>query len=137
MITDYADHQQYMSADQALLAGGDLYMDGVFRNGAYALEPDDAAVSRGYVASLRRAAKNVLYLAAEARATNLAYNEAAAAEGRETLDRPVKRSGFNYLGTALALADAVALTGAAAWAHHMLGLRRKEPPAGRSDQGHA
>ena len=135
VITDYADHQQYMSADQALFAGGDLYMDGVFRNGAYALEPDDAAVSRGYVASLRRATKNVLYLAVEARTTNLAYNEAAAAEGRETLDRPVKRSGFNYLGTALALADAVALTGAAAWAHHVLGRRRKEPPAGRSDQG--
>ena len=135
VITDYADHQQYMSADQALLAGGDLYMDGVFRNGAYALEPSDAATSRGYVASLRRATKDVLYALVEARATNLAYNEVAVAEGDPVIERPVKTGGPNYLGTALALADAVAFTGAAVWAHYALERRRKKPPVGRSDQG--
>ena len=134
VITDYADHQQYMSADQALLAGGDLYMDGVFRNGAYALEPSDAATSRGYVASLRRATKDVLYALVEARATNLAYNEVAVAEGNPVIERPVKTAGPNYLGISLALADAVAFTGAAAWVHRAL-ERRKKPPAGRSDQG--
>ena len=35
VITDYADHQQYMNADQMLRAGGDLFMDGVFRNGQF------------------------------------------------------------------------------------------------------
>lgn len=135
VITDYADHQQYMSADQALLAGGDLYMDGVFRNGEYAYVPEAGEGRRGYVASLRRAAKDVLYLALEARATNLVYNEAAEAAGGETLERPVKRPGFNYLGTALALADAAAFTGAAVWAHCALQRRRKEPPAKRSGQG--
>ena len=124
-----------MSADQALLAGGDLYMDGVFRNGEYAYVPEAGEGRRGYVASLRRAAKDVLYLAVEARATNLAYNEAAEAAGGETLERSVKRPGFNYLGTALALADAAAFTGAAVWVHCALRRRRKEPPAKRSGRG--
>ena len=133
VITDYADHQQYMSADQALYAGGDLFMDGVFRNGAYAFAPEaaDGAAWRGYVASLRRATKNVLYLAVEARATNLAYNEAAAEGGRAGIERPIKRAGLNWVGTALAIADAVALTGVAAWAHRALARRRvRRAPAG-------
>ena len=106
MITDYADHQQYMSSDQSLLAGGDLYMDGVFRSGEYSLEPDGDAAERGYVASLRRAAKDVLYMSVEARSANLAYNESAAVEGRPLIERPIKREGVNYLGTALGIADA-------------------------------
>lgn len=125
VITDYADHQQYMSADQALLAGGDLYMDGVFRNGEYAYEPDEGGAEyRGYVASLRRATKDVLYMLVEARTANLAYNESAAEAGLPLIERPVKRSGANYLGTALALADAAALTGVIVWAHRALERRR-------------
>lgn len=124
VITDYADHQQYMSADQALLSGGDLYMDGVFRNGSYALAPEDAAAQRGYAASLRRATKNVLYVVVEARATNLAHNEAASASGGQPIERPTKTEGPNYLGTSLAVADAVAFTGAVCWVHRALARRR-------------
>ena len=124
VITDYADHQQYMSADQALLAGGDLYMDGVFRNGEYALAPGDGSGERGYAASLRRATKNVLYMSVEARAANLAHNEAAAADGREGIERPIKRPGANYLGTALGIADAAALVCVVAWGHRALERRR-------------
>ena len=124
VITDYADHQQYMSSDQSLLAGGDLYMDGVFRSGEYSLEPDGDAAERGYVASLRRAAKDVLYMSVEARSANLAYNESAAVEGRPLIERPIKREGVNYLGTALGIADAVALIGVVAWGHRALERRR-------------
>ena len=73
----------------------------------------------------------VLYLAVEARATNLAYNEAAAEGGRAGIERPIKRAGLNWVGTALAIADAVALTGVAAWAHRALARRRvRRAPAG-------
>ena len=113
-----------MSSDQSLLAGGDLYMDGVFRSGEYSLEPDGDAAERGYVASLRRAAKDVLYMSVEARSANLAYNESAAAEGRPLIERPIKREGVNYLGTALGIADAVALIGVVAWGHRALERRR-------------
>ena len=131
VITDYADHQQYMSADQALLAGGDLYMDGVLRNGEYAFMPDeeDGAAYRGYVASLRRATKDVLYMILEARATNLLYNESAAAEGLPTIERPIKTDGGNTLGVALGLADAAAMIGVIVWAHRALERRRKKSGA--------
>lgn len=135
VITDYADHQRYMNADQMLRAGGDLFMDGVFRNGAFAYgmdqgelsaarSTDDAARATSYLTNLRRATKDVLYVWLSAREANLAYNESAIEAGLPTIDRPVKTEGFNYVGAALALADAVALTGTAAWAHRVLARRR-------------
>jgi len=45
IITDYCDHQKYMNADQALRAGGDLYMDGVFRNGSFSYGYTQARLS--------------------------------------------------------------------------------------------
>ena len=60
----------------------------------------------------------------EARSANLAYNESAAAEGRPLIERPLKREGVNYLGTALGIADAVALIGVVAWGHRALERRR-------------
>lgn len=135
IITDYADHQTYMNADEMLRAGGDLYMDGVFRNGAFAygFTQDELLAAEGtpeepravsYLTNLRRATKNVLYTWLNARATNLAYNEAAASVGEPGIERPVKTQGFNYVGTALAIADAVAGVGVIAWAHRVLERRR-------------
>ena len=135
VITDYADHQTYMNADEMLRAGGDLYMDGVFRNGAFAygFTQDELLAAEGtpeepravsYLTNLRRAAKNVLYAWLNARATNLAYNEAAASVGEPGIERPVKTQGFNYVGTALAIADAVAGVGVIAWVHRTLARRR-------------
>ena len=77
-----------------------------------------------YLTNLRRATKNVLYTWLNARATNLAYNEAAASVGEPGIERPVKTQGFNYVGTALAIADAVAGVGVIAWAHRVLERRR-------------
>ena len=135
VITDYADHQTYMNADEMLRAGGDLYMDGVFRNGAFAygFTQDELLAAEGtpeepravsYLTNLRRATKNVLYTWLNARATNLAYNEAAASVGEPGIERPLKTQGFNYVGTALAIADAVAGVGAVAWVHRALERRR-------------
>ena len=135
VITDYADHQTYMNADEMLRAGGDLYMDGVFRNGAFAygFTQDELLAAEGtpeepravsYLTNLRRATKNVLYTWLNARATNLAYNEAAASVGEPGIERPVKTQGFNYVGTALAIADAVAGVGVIAWVHRALARRR-------------
>lgn len=142
VITDYADHQQYMNADQALRAGGDLFMDGVFRNGAFAYgftwaELNDVegtseeARAASYVSNLRRATKDVLYVWLNARAANLAYNESALENGMVTLNRPVKTEGFNYVGTALAFADLVVGVGVVAWIHRVLERRRTRRQEGR------
>ncbi|WP_455138422.1 glycoside hydrolase family 3 N-terminal domain-containing protein [Thermophilibacter sp.] len=145
VITDYADHQQYMSADQALAAGGDLYMDGVFRDGSFASGFDQGApaASEGseelaryaaFVADLRRATKNVLYAWLSARVSNLAYNEAAAEAGAEPIERPLKVESPDYLGCALALADAVALMGTVVWVHGAIEHRRAALLARRAKQ---
>jgi beta-glucosidase len=135
VITDYCDHQQYMNADQALRAGGDLYMDGVFRNGSFACGytqeelsaaagTPDAPRAASYLTNLRRATKDVLYTWLNARETNLSYNEDAGANGGVPLERPVKAPGFDYMGTALAVADAVASLAVVGWVHRRLERRR-------------
>ena len=125
VITDYADHHQYMNADQMLRAGGDLYMDGVFRNGEFVYgyaqsDLDDAAGTAGearaisFLQNLRRAAKDVLYTWLNARATNLQYNDRAVADGEEGIDRPLKtQGGARLLRTGLAAADVAVVAGAA------------------------
>ena len=44
--------------------------------------------------------------------------------GESGIERPVKTQGFNYVGTALAIADAVAGVGVIAWVHRALARRR-------------
>ena len=80
----------------------------------------EAPRATSYLSNLRRASKNVLYTWLNARAENLAHNEAAAETGTGAIERPIKRSGYNYLGTALALADTVAMLGVSAWVHRRL-----------------
>jgi beta-glucosidase len=115
-----------MNADQALRAGGDLYMDGVFRNGSFsygytqaklsaAMGTGDEAKAIDYYVNLRRAAKDVLYVWLNARETNLRYNEqvqtamktgeAPAAE--ELIERPVKTGGLPVVGTVVAIVDCI------------------------------
>lgn len=57
IITDYSDHQNFMIMDQALRAGGDLWMDG-FVMGDFAYETE----SNSFKQELRRACKNILYM---------------------------------------------------------------------------
>lgn len=57
VITDYADHHEYMNGDQMIRAGGDLWMDGV-SEGKYDMETSSAAM----VTRLRAATKNILFM---------------------------------------------------------------------------
>ncbi len=68
VITDYCDHHSYMNGDQALRAGGSLWMAG-FTGGEIAYETG----SNSYMQALRRAAKETLYMYLRVRVTNQAY----------------------------------------------------------------
>lgn len=105
VITDYCDHHQYMNADAQLRAGGDLYMDGVFRNGEFAygysqtdavrtIGTDEQARAASYVYNLRRATKDVLYTWLNARTS-------------ATVDRPIKTEGIK-VSTLLLVLDLAA-----------------------------
>jgi len=104
VITDYADHHTYMNADQMLRAGGDLYMDGIMRDGSFTAETDSGT----YQQDLRRAAKDVLYVWLNARATNLQYNETA----EKAIVRPIKHAGVPIISITIGVLDAAILTGA-------------------------
>ena len=120
VITDYSDHHQYMNADQMLRAGGDLFMDGVFGNGSfeYGYTSDELTAASGtsgeagansYYQNLRRATKDILYTWLNARATNLEYNENATAEGEQTIEFSVKKTGINWVRIGVAAADILTL----------------------------
>ncbi len=68
VITDYSDHRSYMNGDQALRAGGDLWMDGT-PAGFVRCEQKSPA----YLAALRRATKNILYQYLHVRVVNRDY----------------------------------------------------------------
>ena len=68
VITDYCDHHSYMNGDQALRAGGSLWMAG-FTGGEMAFETG----SNSYLQALRRAAKETLYMYLHVRVTNRDY----------------------------------------------------------------
>ena len=70
VITDYCDHHSYMNGDQALRAGGSLWMAG-FTGGEMAFETG----SNSYLQALRRAAKQTLYMYLHVRVTNRDYAE--------------------------------------------------------------
>lgn len=147
VITDYADHHAYMNADQMLRAGGDLFMDGVFRNGAFefgytqselssavAAGGEEATDATTFAANLRRATKDVLYTWLNARATNLTYNQEAALDGSAQLTRPVKIPGVQYVSVALAWADLVCAVAVIRWAHRTwLRHRSRQAGAGEKD----
>ena len=68
VITDYCDHHSYMNGDQALRAGGSLWMAG-FTGGEMAFETG----SNSYLQALRRATKEALYMYLHVRVTNRDY----------------------------------------------------------------
>ena len=82
IITDYSDHQNFMIMDQALRAGGDLWMDG-FVMGDFTFETE----SNTFKQELRRACKNILFMWANAGYENAQYN---AQEDVMTVIRPVE-----------------------------------------------
>ena len=69
VITDFSDHHKYMNGDQALRAGGSLWMSGF--SGKMACETG----SNSYMQALRRATKETLYIYLHVRVTNRDYAE--------------------------------------------------------------
>ena len=86
VITDYSDHQNFMIMDQALRAGGDLWMDG-FIMGDFTYETE----SNSFKQELRRACKNILYMWTNAGYENAQYLQSRNAVEESTLFvRPVE-----------------------------------------------
>lgn len=85
VITDYCDHHAYMNGDQALRAGGSLWMSGV-TGGVLTQETS----SNSYLQALRRAAKETLYMTLHVRAVNKDYSEST---GNADMLRPVYKEG--------------------------------------------
>ena len=87
IITDYSDHQNFMIMDQALRAGGDLWMDG-FVMGDFSYETE----SNSFKQELRRACKNILYMWTNAAYENMTYNAAVSSNDDKGMEivRPVE-----------------------------------------------
>lgn len=98
VITDYADHHQYMNGDQMIRAGGDLWMDGYANNGAYDFQTSSAAM----VSQLRKATKNILYME-----LNAQYRMANASDEGITINKA--QTAFVWWPYALAAIDLVML----------------------------
>lgn len=70
VITDYCDHHSYMNGDQALYAGGSLWMSGMFGG-----TMTKGVGTNSYAQALRRAAKEALYMYLHVRVANRDYAE--------------------------------------------------------------
>ena len=81
VITDYCDHHAFMNGDQALRAGGSLWMSGMM-GGTLAQETE----SDSYMQALRRATKETLYMVLHVRVINRDYAETI---GDDSVLRPV------------------------------------------------
>ncbi len=108
ILTDYADHKDFMNGDQMIRAGGDMWMDGVdkgsFRSNLHSTK-DNAA----FVSKLRESAHHVLYMICNAGYVNSNYNADA--------DNPiVNKGGKSFpLWTYIGIIDAVVGAGCAVW----------------------
>ena len=101
VITDYADHHSYMNGDQALRAGGSLWMAG-FGGGEMAFETS----SNSYMQALRRAAKQVLYMYLHVRVINRDYSNAI---NDTSVLRPAFKASLANWRMLLAVIDVVAV----------------------------
>ncbi len=69
VITDFSDHHAYMNMDQAIRAGGNLWMDGTINVGHFQFDTD----SHYFNQSLRQATKGTLYMWLNARTRNIDF----------------------------------------------------------------
>lgn len=118
IVTDYADHHRYMNGDQALRAGGSLWMDGILNDGKFRFITQENEAS--YYHALRMASKDVLYMYLNARAENREYSRQM--DDPELL-KPVIHPAFPLWGAALGIWDVVA---AAAFFVCLKGAGKKE-----------
>lgn len=126
ILTDYADFHDFMNGDMMVRAGGDIWMAGYLNNSDFSYSTD----SNAFKAELRRASKNVIYMWANALATQADYNEKI--ENGEITDGVVintapRELNFRWYIPVLIVLDVAALGGCGAWI--FLTLRKKESKA--------
>ncbi len=127
ILTDYADHHNFMNGDQMLRAGGDLWMDGATNNGSFSQETNSAAFKQ----ALRSAGKHVLFMYLNALDTQAAYNEAIA--NGEIDSVPIHTSSrdlnFRWYIPVLVAVDVIALGGCGFWIFKVLRKKEEAAPA--------
>lgn len=104
VITDYSDHHRYMNGDQALFAGGTLWMDGFMNDGSFAFKKEENKAA--YDQELRKAAKDIIYMYLNAVVRNQAYAEET---GDRSVLKPAIRAPFPLWEAGLAAADILVL----------------------------
>lgn len=101
VLTDYADHHVFMNGDQALRAGGDLWMDGWLSDGEFAFETE----SNSFQQELRRASKDVIYTYLHAQYVHEEYMD----NGGDALYDVEPNESLNIWLTILLAVDAVVI----------------------------
>jgi len=125
IITDYADHHKYMCMDQALRAGGTLFMDGWQNNGSFAFETS----SNTFNQALKEATKMNIY-----NYLNVQYTKLNPDDGEiNTITKGALKAWWPYV---LAGADVILVGGAIIWAIFSFDLikllKRKKDSASQS-----
>lgn len=101
IITDYCDHHIYMNMDQALRAGGDLWMDGMLVTSELTAETE----SNSYKQTLRQSTKNIIYSWVNAGYTNKVYSDKT---GEDVL-RPIEKKSISILVKVVIGLDVIAV----------------------------
>ncbi len=109
VLTDYADHHNFMNGDQMVRAGGDIWMDGASNNGSFNSSFGSTESNAAFVARLREGAHHVLYTICNAAYVNSNYNA--------TADAPIiNEGGADFpLWTIIGVVDGVVIAGCAVW----------------------
>ncbi len=123
ILTDYADHQNFMNGDQMVRAGGNLWMDGWLSNGSFKYETSSDAFNT----ALRNAAKGILYMWSNAIWTNTDYNaKVASGEISGTITIPVvPELNFRWYIPVLVVVDVIGVAGAGFWIWRRFFRRKK------------
>lgn len=119
VLSDYADHKEFMNGDQMVRATGDLWMDGFGDPGTFAFDQNSAA----FIAQLREGAHHVLYTICNAAYVNENYNKAD-----DSI--PVNKEGGKDfpLWTIIGVADGVIIAACAVWVVFAIRKKNKAKP---------
>lgn len=123
VITDYADHREYMNADQMLYAGGDLWMCNWNNDGNFLYFDKSYNENPAFVGALRTASKRVLYAGLNAAWQNAQYN--AANEDEPIIKKNIRPIVW-WIWLLVAI-NGVAVCSCGFWIYYA--VKRKDPPA--------
>lgn len=131
IITDYADFFEFMNGDMMIRAGGDLWMDHWDDSGKFSFNTNSTA----FKASLRRASKNIIFMWANALATQADYNQKVAngeiSDG-VVINTAARELNFRWYIPVLIGVDVIALGGCGLLI--FCGLKKKQPTDEKSEE---